>query len=116
MPLSPTRGKAVAWAYCASRIPAGGAAWPQPSKAGRLHVGDFAAPSLPPCDDHHSIWPLPQLPATETWGRFLEKKPKLHPESLTDVPQRDDGRIALAQFETANIGSVHPHALGKLGL
>jgi len=45
-----------------------------------------------------------------------EKLSKLHAKSLTDVPQRDDGGITLARFQTANVGSVYPHALGKLGL
>ena len=47
---------------------------------------------------------------------FLEKQPKLHPESLSDMLQRNRGGIALPQFETADVGSVYPHALGKLGL
>jgi hypothetical protein len=29
---------------------------------------------------------------------FIEKLSKLHPQSFTDVPQRDDSGIALAQF------------------
>jgi len=38
---------------------------------------------------------LLRLPTTATRGHFREKQPKLHPESLSDMPKRDHDRIAL---------------------
>jgi hypothetical protein len=56
------------------------------------------------------------LPSPPARLFFTEKLSKLHPESLSDMPQRNNRWIPLSQFETAHVGSVYPHPLGKLGL
>ena len=63
-----------------------------------------------------ALGPWPPLPTTATPGRFLEKQPKLHPESLSDMPERNHRRIALPQFEAADVGTIYAHPLGQLGL
>jgi hypothetical protein len=45
-----------------------------------------------------------------------EERNQLHAKSLANVPQRDDRRVALAELEPADIGTIDAHALSELGL
>ena len=56
------------------------------------------------------------LPSPPARLFFIEKLSKLYPESLTDVPQRNDCWIPLSQFQAADVCTIYAHALGKLGL
>jgi hypothetical protein len=42
---------------------------------------------------------------------LVKELPNLHPQSFASVPQRHDRRIALAQFQAADVGPIHPYAL-----
>jgi hypothetical protein len=60
--------------------------------------------AIGPSLDRHSICLISHLPTTATRRRFLEKQPKLDPESLSNMPERNHSRIALSQFEAADVG------------
>jgi len=86
-----------------TRTPEGSEAFPGTSAGGNAPASPTAVGR---CSD---AWlESVVLPGPPARLFFIEKQPKLHPESLTDMPQRDGGRIALSQFETANVGSVYP--------
>ena len=56
------------------------------------------------------------LPSPPARLFFIEKQPKLHPESLTDMPQRNNCWIPLSQFQATDVRTIYSHPLGKLGL
>jgi hypothetical protein len=47
---------------------------------------------------------------------FIEKLSKLHPESLSDMPQGNNCWIPLSQFQATDVCTIHALRLGKSGL
>jgi len=51
-----------------------------------------------------------------TSAGLFKKFAHLNLEPLGQVPEGDDGRIALTFFEPADVSPINAHSLGKLGL
>jgi hypothetical protein len=47
---------------------------------------------------------------------FIKEQSQFHPERLGDVPQRQDSGVALAQFQSTDVGAIHTHPRCKLSL
>jgi hypothetical protein len=56
------------------------------------------------------------LPGLAARLLFIKEQSQFHPERLSDVPQRQDSGVALAQFQSTDVGAIHTHPRCKLSL